>query len=144
MMSDDAERLPAPRKDTRFKKGQSGNPRGRPRKPRRVPAPSQIRKDILTVRDLPMVVKLPEGEKVLTLSQGIYLNIARRALTDRVTWARMWVQLERDALQEQYDKDGRVRLLDLLAVIEQEKAPDRDDLTERALDGMLKAYKRKL
>ena len=144
MMSDDSETPPAPRKDTRFKKGQSGNPRGRPRKPRRVPAPSQIRKDILTVRDLPMVVKLPDGDKVLTLSQGIYLNIARQALTGRVTWARMWVQLERDALQEQYDKDGRVRLLDLLAAIEEEIAPKRDDLNERALDGMLKAYRRKL
>jgi len=142
-MSDDmtAQR---PRKDTRFKKGQSGNPRGRPRKPRRVPAPSQIRKDILAVRDLSVVVKTPDGDKVLTLSQGIYFNIAKRALTDRVTWARIWVQLERDALQEEYDKDRRVRLLDLLATIEQEIAPNRDDLNERTLDGMLKLYRRRL
>lgn len=143
-MSDHSENPHAGRKDTRFKKGQSGNPRGRPRKPRRVPSPSQIRNDILTVRELPMVVKTLDGEKKLTLSQSIYLNIAKRALTDRVSWARIWIQLERDALQEQFDKDGRVRLLDLLAQIEQEIAPRRDGLNESTLDGMLKLYKRRL
>ena len=133
-----------PPKHSQFKKGQSGNPRGRPRKPRRLPAPSQIGRDVLRVRELPVSIKTPEGEKILTLAEAVIYSIGKRALGDKVSFAKMWLALEHQALQEQVGKHRDLRLGELLQRIVDEKSPDRDQMAEEVLDALIKKWKKLL
>jgi len=103
-----------------------------------------MRRDILKVRDLKVPVKTAEGEKTLTLSEAVYFNIAKQALRDRISWARTWLQIERAALQEEYEGEKSVRLMELLRQIIWEVGSKRDELTEKTLDAMLEQWSRKL
>ena len=99
-MSEDPKSAPDARKDTRFKKGQSGNSRGRPRKPKEGLVPSQLRKDILRVMELPVVVKMPDGDKTLTVREAGIYSLAKRAIAgEKVSYVKLWLQLQQQATQ---------------------------------------------
>ena len=87
-------------KDTRFKKGQSGNSKGRPRKPKEGLVPSQLRKDILRVMELPVVVKMPDGDKTLTVREAAIYSLAKRAIAgEKVSYVKLWLQMQQQATQ---------------------------------------------
>lgn len=126
-----------PPKEHQFKKGQTGNGRGRPRKPRRLPIPSQRARDVLRVRELPISIKTPQGEITLTLGEAIIYSIGKRALTDKVSYARDWMRLEEHALQWLLSQHRELKLAELLHKIIDEKAPGRDRLSEKTLDAII-------
>jgi hypothetical protein len=98
MMSEDPK---APGKDTRFKKGQSGNPNGRPRKPRQGITPNQLRKDILRVMELPVPVKVGNKEELLTVREATIYSLAKNAIAGKkVAYVKLWVQLQQQVAQE--------------------------------------------
>src|SRR5437588_551862 len=102
-MSDDPKSPASARKDTQFQKGQSGNPRGRPRKPRRALVPNQLRKDILHVMELPLVVKMQDGDKTLTVAQASIYSLAKRAIAgEKVAYVKFWHQLQQQAVQQNH------------------------------------------
>src|SRR4051812_9556363 len=64
-----------------FKKGVSGNPRGRPRKAERSYTPRQWRRDVLRVGNTLTTIKTDKGIKKITLVEAILLRVASKALS---------------------------------------------------------------
>ena len=65
---------------TRFKRGQSGNPKGRPRKPRPpAPSPFAILDELLTVHEPESVSKLPLEDAMLIKTYQRAITGGRRA-----------------------------------------------------------------
>lgn len=99
-MSQDSQSKPA-RNNGQFRKGVSGNPKGRPRKPKEALTPSQLRKDILYVMELPLTVKMPDGEKTLRVRQAAVYAVAKRAIAgDKVSYMKLWLQLQQQAVRD--------------------------------------------
>jgi hypothetical protein len=89
-----------PPKSSRFKKGQSGNPRGRPRKRREGLTPSQMTRDVLRVMELPVTMKMPDGDRTLTVREASIYSLAKRAIGgERVSHVKLWLQLQKEAVQ---------------------------------------------
>ena len=112
---------------TRFKSGQSGNPKGRPRKPRPpAPSPFAILDELLTVRELESVSELP-------LEDAMLIKTYQRAITGSRRAAKKIVKmiLEREKLRsnkraprrpqvairiEQVDPENALEALEILGI----------------------------
>jgi hypothetical protein len=138
MMSEDPKSLPPPRKDTRFKKGQSGNPKGRPRKARRALVPSQLRKDILAVADEEIELSTPKGRVKLTKQQLIIKAISNGAAKGSPTALRMWMKLFEAAVDQRFAAHPTVRLVEMLIDSIEDPRFDANPETVRTLDAHLK------
>jgi hypothetical protein len=68
-----------PPKQHQFKKGQSGNPRGRPKKSGRKPKPGEI--DIAAVLNAEFT--LPDGERKMSAYEVVCRGLATRAVNER-------------------------------------------------------------
>ena len=65
---------------TRFKRGQSGNPKGRPRKPKPLPSsPFAILDELLTVHEPDSVSELPLEDAMLIKTYQLAITGSRRA-----------------------------------------------------------------
>lgn len=143
MMSEEPESQPPSRKDTRFKKGTSGNPKGRPLKPRRALIPSQLRKDILQVADEEHELRTASGARKLSKQQLIILAISNGAAKANPTCLRMWMKMFEAALEQRRAAYPTVQLIEmLLADVEDPRFDPKAD-TVRLLDAHLKATKKK-
>jgi hypothetical protein len=145
MMSDDPQSPPAapppPPKDTRFKKGKSGNPRGRPRKPRQGITPTQLRRDILRVMELPVPVKVGNKEVILTVREATIYSLAKRAISaEKVAYVKLWVQLQQQVARDNVFLHPELLSIDLFDQIQREVPPDR---REKGIEESLKALIRK-
>ncbi|MEZ5654886.1 MAG: DUF5681 domain-containing protein [Sphingobium sp.] len=87
-----------PPKEHQFKPGESGNPRGRPRKFARAHIPSQIYKDFLKV--LGTTVKKPGTDEEITIMEAFFNSLAAQALKGKPTAMRLFVEYQRYALNE--------------------------------------------
>ncbi|MDP9412518.1 MAG: DUF5681 domain-containing protein [Pseudomonadota bacterium] len=128
-----------PPKHTQFKKGRSGNPRGRPRKPVAALIPRQMTKDILRVMELPLSVKMPGGDKVLTVREACIYSVAKRAIgSEKVAYMRMWLELQKGALQENLDTYPELRSIELFDAMLRVGSVDPDGAIEQSLKALLR------
>lgn len=142
-MSDDPNSSPPPRKDTRFKKGTSGNPKGRPLKPRRALIPNQLRKDILQVADEEHELRTAKGVRKLTKQQLIILAISNGAAKGNPTSLRMWMKIFEAALEQRRAAYPTVQLIEMLLDEVEDPRFDTKPGTVRLLDAHLKATKKR-
>lgn len=142
-MSDDQNSLPPARKDTRFKKGTSGNPKGRPLKPRRALIPSQLRKDILQVADEEHELRTANGVRKVTKQQLIIIAISNGAAKGNPTCLRMWMKIFESALDQRRAAYPTVQLIEMLLDEVEDPRFDPKPETVRVLDAHLKRIKKK-
>lgn len=83
-----------------FKKGKSGNPRGRPRKVERSYTSRQSRGDIIRIGNNPTVIKTEKGIKKITLIEAIQLRMASKALSGHGPSIRYFLKEYSAALRE--------------------------------------------
>lgn len=102
----------APRKDTRFKPGQSGNPKGRPPKPQRAEIPSQFGEDIRAVGRRTTTINTPEGPLRVTLYEALAYKLWMDALGGKVSQQRMLITALKSALEENVVLDPILSLMD--------------------------------
>ena len=98
-----------PPKHTRFKKGQSGNPRGRPVKRPSADTPGEIGRVIRVVSR--MKVRGPQGEEVPML-MAIAMALANSALKGRAAAAKVFLQALAPALEENVARHPELKLID--------------------------------
>jgi hypothetical protein len=87
-------------KDTRWKPGQSGNPKGRPRKDSRPITKRQVRADVLRAIERPVTVRIDGQPKTVPIFHAILDQLLLRAAQGQLTAARPAIQLRRDLVSE--------------------------------------------
>lgn len=140
-MSDETGGYRNPPKRSQFKPGQSGNPKGRPRKPRRGLLPSQTRKDFLREIDKIVEVATPTGIERVTKGELIVRNIVNGAAKGKPTALKMYQRMLDDALTERMELYASVRLTELLRSMHDDPVSNLTQIDHLTLDGMLKQIK---
>ncbi len=101
-----------PPKKHRFRKGVSGNPRGRPRKPQRAHIPSQIGKDVRRVSEILVTIRTAKGEEVLTAAEAAIYSLVMGAIKGKAAFMKLWLDLYRRALVENLKQHPDFDLVD--------------------------------
>ena len=126
-----------------FGKGATGNPAGRPRKPKRLAVPSQMRKDFLTVADLEVTINTPNGPENMPIGVAIILSIATNALKGKATATREWMKYQCMFLQERLEAYRSIQVVDALQHIAEEPASSYNPVDPKMLNGMIEAVKKR-
>ena len=103
-----------PPKHSQFKPGQSGNKKGRPKRPPRAMIPSQMYKDVLRVMEMQMRVKTPGGDATLTFAEATIFAIATGAIKGNPRLLDRWISMQEFALRENLRANPEFELLDTL------------------------------
>ena len=98
-----------PPKHTRFKKGQSGNPRGRPVKRPSADTPGEIGRVIREVSR--MTVRGPQGEEVPML-QAQMMALANAGLKGKASAIKLFAELLALALEDNVARHPELKLID--------------------------------
>ena len=143
-MSDDDDRVGRgrPPKRTQFKRGHSGNPKGRPRKQHRALIPSQTRKDVLRVMDMTVSMKTPQGDQLLTIAEATIYSLAMQAIKGKASFMKLWVQLQNEALRGNVEAHPEFSLLDTLLRYIEDKGFVPDKVTLSMLAALAKKSRR--
>jgi len=111
-MSNDTIGYGKPPKASQFKKGVSGNPRGRPRREERYLLPRQMRKDVLMLLEERVRIKTPNGLKYISGMEYVLTTIMHKAAAGNPTAMKLWVEMTKSALNDRVESSGAVQLLD--------------------------------
>lgn len=143
-MSDDRSEKPykvgyrKPPRESRFKKGESGNPRGRPRKQERSFLPRQLRNDVLAIADKQIVLNTRGGRKKMPAAEALLEVVLARAMTGHMPSVRFLHGLiemaVRDHAAAHYER-GYEMLEHLERSVQLAEGPISDELLEH-LDHM--------
>ncbi|HAD85433.1 MAG TPA: hypothetical protein DCG71_11410 [Brevundimonas sp.] len=98
-----------PPKHTRFKKGQSGNPRGRPLKRPSADTPGEIGRVIREVSRI--TVRGPQGEEVPML-QAQMMALANAGLKGKASAIKLFAELLASALEDNVARHPELKLID--------------------------------
>ena len=103
-----------PPAEHKFKKGVSGNPRGRPHKVERAFTPRQIRRDILSVAEAPMTIRTEKGKKKTTVVQVVFLRLVARALAGHGPSIRLVLKPHAEKIKEHCEiHDDKFKILEV-------------------------------
>lgn len=89
-----------PPKHAQFKKGASGNPRGRPRSLPRAEVPSQLGRDVRAIGRTKTPLKTPSGARQVTMMEAFVWKIWMDAMAGKVTAQRILLELIKGSLVE--------------------------------------------
>ena len=98
-----------PPKSTQFKKGQSGNPRGRPVKRPSADTPGEIGRVIREVSR--MTVRGPQGEEVPMLKAQM-MALAKAGLKGKASAIKLFAELLASALEDNVARHPELKLID--------------------------------
>lgn len=87
----------------KFPKGVSGNSKGRPRKPKRLFAPRQVRRDILAITEAPVTLQTPDGEIVVPTFVAVLMVARKKALSGHGPSIRLLLDRHNLAILEHWD-----------------------------------------
>lgn len=113
-MSDNGEKVGRgkPPAHTQFKRGQSGNPRGRPKKIPRAEVPSQILEDFRFVAQMEVVLKTVKGPQKVPSYIAVIYSLTQRALAGQPTALRMYFEFLGRAYKDNVKQDPILYLID--------------------------------
>lgn len=86
-----------------FKKGASGNPRGRPRKVTRSLTPRQLRRDVISILESDTKVRTEKGVQKVTVVEAIFLRCVSKALSGHGPSIRYLLDTHADTIREHYE-----------------------------------------
>jgi hypothetical protein len=92
-----------PPTDRQFRKGKSGNPKGRPRKDHRFLAPRQVRRDILSITEAPTTIQTAGGEIMVPTYVAVLMVARKKALSGHGPSIRLIMDRHNLAIAEHWD-----------------------------------------
>lgn len=107
-MSDDGVGYKKPPKHTRFKPGQSGNPRGRKPRIPRADIESQIGKDLREV----LAQKVPVNGKLMPMNKALLHRLAHSAIQGKASSMKLILELLRIAYRENMQRKPEIMPLE--------------------------------
>jgi Family of unknown function (DUF5681) len=122
-----------PPKHTQFKKGQSGNPKGRPKKEGRAITLRQVRADILSAMEREVTITRDGKQETVTIFQAGMDQLMVKAAKGDMRALRLVIALRRDCVSEH--EEAQVRLAEELLGAERwlKEAPETVSLEDREL-----------
>lgn len=103
-----------PPKATRFKPGQSGNLKGRPRKRERSFLPRQARTDALEALGQTLVVNIGGKRKRMSVIQAAYVALGRKAASGHYPSMKLLIEENRANLQAHFEAHDEFKLLEYM------------------------------
>lgn len=89
-----------PPKATQFKPNQSGNPRGRPPKQERSISRRQLRRDVLTALEAPVIITVDGKQRTITINEALVQKLAHIALRGDLRAMKLLIDLRGDLTRE--------------------------------------------
>lgn len=122
-----------PPRHTQFKKGQSGNPRGRPVKRPSADTPGEIGRVIREVSR--MAVRGPQGEEVPMLKAQM-MALAKAGLKGKASAIKLFAELLASALEDNVARHPELKLIDEADLITANRRPRSKAKLARTLKGL--------
>lgn len=94
----------SPPEEHRFRKGQSGNSRGRPPKRVRAILPRQLRRDIIALCETETRIRTAEGERKVSIVEAVLLRLAQKALAGHGPSMRRLIDHYGQAVKEHFEE----------------------------------------
>ena len=85
-----------------FKKGASGNPRGRPPKATRALTPRQVRRDIFDAAEAQTRIRTAKGERTVSVIEAVYMRLVQKALAGHGPSMRKILDMYEKACKDHY------------------------------------------
>lgn len=109
-MSEQRDNRRKPPEEFQFQPGESGNPRGRPRKPRRAHIPSQISKDVLKVAGAK--IKKPGTDEEITIMEAYFQALSSHAIRGKAYAMKLFGEFLTGALHDNLRRHPHFELVD--------------------------------
>ena len=126
----------------RFKKGSSGNPRGRPAEKRRLDVPEQLARDVMNLGREVITVAGPDGPRSITKHELVVDSIFRNAVKGKAASQKLWIDLTKLGLAEMVERHPALKLADAMRCISEDPEADLSPGLIQAVDYWKKRLKR--